>query len=122
MKKLLIVGLVLLLAACATPATRVFVQTEWVMPEPPIDLLTPCIKPKPPGVDEYMMAGSDAREDLLTRLIVDQYSSIDLCNSQLLRLRESLQKQRDLVTQHNEDEKLRIENLKKGQNNGNKRD
>jgi len=109
MKTLLLISLVFLLSACATvEPPKVFIQKEIQLFEPNPSFLEPCIKPKPPAVDTFMMASVKEREDLLARLILDQYKSITLCNIQLSSQRDQLQKERDLVKKHNEDEALRM--------------
>lgn len=113
MKKLLLLCLVFFISACATvEPPKVLIQKEVILFEPNPAFLEPCVKPKPPAVDTFMMASMRMREDLLARLVLDQYKSIAVCNIQLATQREQLQKERDLVKKHNEDEALRMQSHK----------
>lgn len=72
------------------------ITTETIVISPPSELTRNCEVPVPFTKEEYLNASKDKKEEMLTQLIVDQYSSIGDCNVRIKGLRSWIEKQQKL--------------------------
>lgn len=114
MKHVLLLVLTMLLMACAAPVARIeVVQSQTLMllePEP--QYLEDCGQVVPPDPASYKDLGADEREDALTRLLLQQMNLTQSCTQDKRSLRALIEKQRQLVNQHNAIEAKRVSTLK----------
>lgn len=84
-----------LLAACGT-IKQVEKQevTKTVLVEPPNELLKDCEVIEPFSKKLYLQSSQDKREELFTKLVIDQYGSIKKCNISKEELRKWFEDQR----------------------------
>lgn len=103
-----------LLAACSTPVPRVeLIQSQTLMlVEPDPQYLGDCGLVVPPDRDTYKAMGSDERDDAMTRLLLQQMSLTQTCAQDKRSLRALVDKQRQIVNQHNAIEAERVSKLK----------
>lgn len=71
-------------------------QTEYVLRTPPAVLMEDCSISAPPAVNDYMVASTQKKEDLLVKYAAKQTRNLQLCNQDKKSLREWTDKQTDL--------------------------
>ncbi len=115
MKTLLLISLAFL-AGCSTVEVRTEVKVlqtkEIILTELDEQYLRDCKIIKPATPDQFLKMGSDEREDHLTRILISQYAEVGVCNIDKQRLRSLIDRQKQLVQKHNQDEVERVEKLK----------
>ena len=115
MKTLLLISLALL-AGCSTVEVKTEVKVlqtkEIILTEIDEQYLRDCKIIKPATPDQFLKMGSDEREDHLTRLLISQYAEVGVCNIDKQRLRSLIDRQKQLVQKHNQDEVERVQKLK----------
>ena len=124
-----IIGLLLVMSGCATtPAPEVKIITTETLQviEPDPQYLADCQVAAPPSIDEYMTLGGDAttatvaalvarlyaREDALTRIIIEQYGYARACSDDKKHLRQLIESQKAIVAKHNAEIKADAEATK----------
>jgi hypothetical protein len=97
LKLLCITVLAVVLSACGT-FKQVEKQevTKTVLVEPPYDLLKDCDVVPPFNRREYIEASLDKKEEMFTKLVIDQYGSIKQCNITKAELRKWFEDQRTI--------------------------
>lgn len=101
MKSLLKVTLALLvgitLSGCSIFTKEIIVyQTEYVLRTPPAALMEDCSISAPPAVNDYMVASTQKKEELLVKFSAKQTRNLQMCNQDKKSLREWTDKQTDL--------------------------
>lgn len=118
MRVILLICIVLCLTACATaqpePERIVLVKQRYVTTEFTPELIKPCEKIEPPGVDIYTAGSIDQREAMLANLVISQYGAVNLCNNQIRAIAEAVRKIRIFAEDRNRQEDDRIEELING--------
>lgn len=116
MKSFLISLFVVFLSGCATTETIKRVQSQkYVMVEIDPRYLQDCLVEPPPNKKDYLEAGHDEREDMMTRVLLKQYQYIRHCNLDKKSIRELIDKQKKEVENFNltEEKRLKQEGVEK---------
>lgn len=108
----------ILLTGCISPTTNVRIVESEKMKLIELDgkYLKDCGLREPPDVMEYLSAGMDGREDMLSQAFIAQHKYLKECTIDKRSLRSIIEKQRQAIKEHNEreaeralNEKIRIE-------------
>lgn len=105
--------IVALLPACDRVRVKVVERNHYVLSNPQTQYLKPTTLTPPPTPEDYAAKSMDEREDLLVRLIIDQYKQVALCNADKSAVAEFWEEQRIIIETLNKKEQLRITELVK---------
>lgn len=109
----LILILILLLTGCTTTEVRVVERNHYVLVTPGGQYMHPLPLPEPPEIETYLQANMDQREDILTRELIRHYQLLASCNNDKAAIEALWSKQKTALDQLNEEERQRVELLKK---------
>jgi len=92
--KFAILAFVLALAGCdTTPKERVVIKTETKLVTVPESLLTRCAVTAPPAKGSYLDLSAQKKEEALVNYGMDLLKDINLCNTQIKKIKEFQDKQ-----------------------------
>jgi hypothetical protein len=92
--KMALLAFVLSIAGCTTvPQERVVIKTETKLITVPESLLTRCEVTTPPAKGSYLAMSAQKKEETLTNYGIDLLKDINLCNTQIKKIKEFQDKQ-----------------------------
>lgn len=103
--------LAMLLTGCVTTEVRLVEAQKFIVVNIDPKYLQDCDMEPPPDRVNYLAAGQDEREDMMTRVLFAQYQNTKLCTADKRSLRQLIDQQKADVEAANAAEDKRIKDL-----------